>query len=458
MLPTPTYRRLLTFLLFVCIVVIANPFAPADMIIVIAAMLIAGHAILKEKLLLAFLIVRPIVDFWRDSVLISYQDHRLNVNAIIAIAFLIWSSCMLIRERKKLTKAPTAFLFPVSALAIFGSTLYSVDPGTTLIEAIKFVNIGAFFFLSYLFVKEKSITVKQLITATMVSGVVPGVVGLLQWITHTGLATAEIRGRVYGTFAHPNVLAFYLLSLIIVLIYWGASHPEYISKKHQNFFIALFGVLGILLLLTYTRAAWIGLLIFLVIIGIARYNRMLGYVVAGITLFYLIFFPVNELLMATTAINLQQIPLIGRLTSRNEDADSFAWRMALVRETIPLIQARPLLGYGYGTFENVWGENRSLTHLWDDSAESHNDYLRLALEIGTVGLVLYTLLLIRLLHLSISPHPRIFLFAWMVSFIILSLSDNMLHHTPVMWLMWSWWGALLATHPAREDRINFLKN
>ena len=58
------------------------------------------------------------------------------------------------------------------------------------------------------------------------------------------------------------------------------------------------------------------------------------------------------------------------------------------------------VGYGFGAFERVWSDNRSLDHQFDDSAEAHNDYLRIALELGLVGLFVYVALLARLVSVS----------------------------------------------------------
>ena len=209
--------------------------------------------------------------------------------------------------------------------------------------------------------------------------------------------------------------------------------------------------LTILLIFTYTRAGWIGLAAFLLIVGLLKYRRALIVSFISVGLLFAIFFPLNSFLIKNYNINLQKNNLIGRLTARSEEADSLAWRQSLVVESIPLIRRHLFFGYGYGTFPIIWEANRSNIHLYDDSAEAHNDYLRLALEVGLSGLAIYILMLTWLFITIIKPihheseQPRhLVFFASIIVFFLLSVTDNMLHHTPVMWWLWAIWGIWMA--------------
>lgn len=458
------YHALLLLLAVAALSIIAIPSSAIDLIILIATLFIIGHIFLREKLLLAFLVVRPLIDIWRDVGVFTYRHTTINVNAIVAIIWLLWGSAMLWYHRDRLRTTPLALLFPALALFMMISAAWSIAPVTTVVETIKIIDIALFFFLSFIFVKEKVINIRLLFSATLLSACIPTVTGIIQWTTGAGMDTFGVRGRLFGSFAHPNVFAFYLLSLIFLLIHLTTIEKKITASWPRWVINTSFVLLTILLLMTFTRAAWIGLVFFLLIIGLLRYSRVLAYLVASIALLYIILFPFNQTLLERANISLERIPIIGRVTSRNEDADSLTWRLSLVRETMPLIQMRLWRGYGYGTFEKVWEENRGDTHLFDDSAESHNDYLRLALEVGFIGLALYMVLLGRMIFLTIHPlitskgirKEYIFVFAWLVTFIVVSISDNMLHHTPVMWLMWSWWGALIAQYKGYQLGPNFL--
>lgn len=389
-----------------------------------------------EKLLLLWLIVRPTLDVWRDVAVFSYQNTVINLNAVFSLLIILWSIAMLIRHRRSLPRSPYTILAGLLlALATF-SAGWSVQPATTVSEALKLFTALSLFILAYSFAKQRIIEAKTLAGAIVLSAVIPIIVGLYQALAGTGLATFDIHGRIYGTLAHPNVFAFLLLSLIILALQF-----EVVGKK------IMLPFLGVLILLTYTRAAFVGLAIFLSIVGFVQNKKLFKRIVLGFSLALALLVGTAQLLPLETAALLAHTPIISRLTTANEDADSLAWRQALIQETMPIIRAHPWLGYGFGTFEKVWTDNRSAAHFWDDSAEAHNDYLRLALELGLAGLALYIAFLATLIAKSFSlarqdPKQHLHLFAWIITFAVVSLSDNLLHHTPVLWLTFAYWGSV----------------
>ncbi len=460
----PQYRPLILLALFAAIFIIINPYAGIDVLVLGLTLLIIGHVFLKEKLLLAFLIIRPTLDLWRDVTLFQYKESAINLNAAFALLFLVWSFFVLFNHRKKISSVPLFVGFACLMLVMFASAVYGVSSFTSLIETTKFINIAAIFALSYISVQAKFFSLKELLSAIVASAVLPLLFGALQIIGKTGISTFDVRGRIFGTFAHPNVFAFFILTLLFLHTQFSAIQKMDFWKKNNALSYVVYAFLLLLLVLTYTRAALVGLFIFLVIIGVLRFRKMLVALLCGVIGFYLIFFPINDFLIKKTNYSLQEIPLVARVTSRNEDADSFEWRRALIRENIPIIRARPLFGYGYGTFPKIWEEQRSDTHLWDDSAEAHNDYLRLAVEIGLAGLTLYVLLLLRLLYITTRPmleHKKVkteymYMMAWVITFLALSFTDNMLHHTPVMWMTFALWGAVLAREYKEYSGPNFV--
>jgi len=424
----------------IALAIIINPYQALDILLFALLLLILGQILLQEKLILVFLIIRPTLDYWRDISIFHYQNLSLNLNAALAILFLIWSAWILTKYWPQLKKLPLLLVFSLFTILTFVSTFYSVSPFTTLIESVKLLSLVTFFYVTYILIKNNKLKAKELLLSIIISALIPLLIGLLQIFTGSGLSTFGLHGRIYGTFAHPNVFAFFTLFLLFLHTHYSTIQPAEFWQKHVELKWLTYILLTALLLFTYTRAALVGLLVFFIIIGIRRYKKMLIWLIASLTLFYLLFYPLNAFLIKNYNYSLQQIPLLERVTSRNEEADSIAWRQSLLRETLPLIQAQPFLGYGYGTFPIVWEANRSSQHQWDDSAEAHNDYLRILLELGLLGLILYLLLLAKLVY---RYKHSLYLFAWLAVFIVLGLSDNMLHHTPVMWLMWSWWGGNL---------------
>lgn len=446
-----TWRWLLPFLLIASAIVVVNPYSSIDIALLTVALLILGHLYLKEKLLLVFLLIRPTLDFWRNVNIFTYENIAVNLNAAFALVFFAWSIYWLILYFKKIKTVP---LLPWLALLVFLmalSILYSVSPLTPLIETFKFANLAIFFVLSYLFIKLEKIKLSELLTIIIAGAIIPLTAGLLQLLFGKGISTFGIQARIYGTFGHPNVFAFFVLFLLILFIHYSTIKPAAFWRKNKKLKYSTYVFLLVLMIMTYTRAALAGLLIFLIVIGLLKYRKMLAVLITSTVLFYVLFYPLNSWLSSNTDYDLRKIPVIERLTSRAEEADSIEWRRSLIRESLPLIRARLLFGYGYGAFPLVWEANRGARHLWDDSAEAHNDYLRFALELGIIGLLAYLILLAKLACLAAKPllerqdeQRHLYFLGWILVFIAVSLSDNMLHHTPVMWMMWSYFGSYLA--------------
>jgi len=457
---------LFAFGVIVGLITLINPISNIDIVLLGLFLFTIGHVFLGDKMLLAFILIRPTLDWWRDYTLIQYHETFINLNAALAIALILWAPLFLYKYTKQIKKVPFVWLMTALTILMFGSSLYSHYPLTSIIESIKFVDILLLFIMSFIAIKEDIFTRKDLLTTILISAIVPVTAGLWQLITGGGITTFGVRGRIFGSFAHPNVFAFFLLFLLFLHTHYSTIAPTWFWKSHNKLRIATYVMLLVLLLMTYTRAAYVGLFIFIITIGLLRYKKVLYWTIGLCAGFYLVFFPLNTFIEKNTDLSLQNVPLISRITSRNEDADSIEWRQALVRETIPIIYRNPVFGYGYGTFPEVWEENRGERHLWDDSAEAHNDYLRLFLEIGALGLALYIVLLGFLVYYTIHAYrykksnqkQYTYLVGWIVVMVAVSLTDNMLHHTPVMWLMWAWFGAAFAHEYKYVDSPNFLEH
>jgi O-antigen ligase len=285
-----------------------------------------------------------------------------------------------------------------------------------------------------------------------------------------------VANRIFGTFAHPNLLATYTVLLFIVLADYTYRFQLRFEKKNiidqfihpiQQFFRRFngriqhhvhdvtpfaFAFLLMIIAFTYTRVAWIGLAAFILAVCFFYYEKIFLYIVGGTIIFFLLFPPINYWLGHTYNINLQSNSLIARLTTRNEDADSIQWRADIANKIIPLFWQRPYLGYGFGSFSKVWDYNKGVENLFDNTSEAHNDYLKVAFETGIIGLVLYLCIFFTLMYHEFTSLFRghwihfSFILSILV-YLIMSLSDNMLHHTPVIWWMWAVWGYWAAKKP-----------
>lgn len=427
------------------ITAIVNPYSAIDLAVLMTAGLIIFYKLFGDYAILALLAIRPILDYWRDIGIFSIQNYTININVAASILLIIWSGFFFWKNKEELKDWQRYLLlfFGFVTWAML-SIFWSKDSAGTLFEVFKTINLFALFLMTAILAKKDGrVFVRRFVLAFLAAGIAPIILASWQFFTGTGLDIDGISSRIYGTFAHPNILGtFALLALVVLteqmdnckitLYNWWTSKKGWLMTT-------LTLILLLTILFTYTRAVWVALAVVLLVIGLKIARRATLIISISVAVLYSLFFPVHRFLISEYNINLQNIPVIARLTSRNPDADSIRWRADVANKVAQLIRKEPVIGYGYGSFQKVWDDNKGIANLWDNTSEAHNDYLKLLFETGIVGLVMYLAILIYIL-LSAIRSKNIYYLSTIIAYILLSTSDNMLHHTPAVWWWFAAWG------------------
>ena len=191
----------------------------------------------------------------------------------------------------------------------------------------------------------------------------------------------EARPRFLAGYAHPLVIAD-IMSLAIICLFVSDF------RKRLKILIAPFFIT--ILWLTDGRAATGSLLIALVVIS---------------------FIQIKRLDIRVWLVGLFLLSLLGYAVFFNLwDAGSQIWgqdwetlngRMGLWSEVLPLILAKPLLGYGYFA-------SRYLTlDIFDWAGQTHNSFLEILLTTGLVGFALLAAFTGYLIYMSIKTKNRL---------------------------------------------------
>lgn len=422
---------------------VINPLTSLDTLAFLAVAFILLHKIFGEYAALALLAARPTLDYWRDVVIFNYENINFNINAGLAVLLFVWAAYFFVKNKEYWRRLPLKLPWLIFILWCAFSFIWSFDRGATLIETVKAADLFALFGVAYILrAKHGPDFDKKFYGALLGAAVLPLLLGFYQLLTHGGQNIDDVSNRIFGTFAHPNILATFALFLIMALTDFVASKKEKINSKLLT---AGYALLFAVVAFTYTRIAWVGLAVFLLLVGWRYFRRLVVAGVVAVVIFYALFFPVNHLFIDYFNFNWQSISIVARLTTRNEDADSIKWRQDVFNKVLPLYAARPVWGYGYGAFAKVWDDNKSAANIWDTTSEAHNDYLKVAFETGGIGLALFLWIFAALMWREIKfgrghGWKNIAIIASVLVYLILGLSDNMLHHTPVIWWLWSWWG------------------
>jgi O-antigen ligase len=252
--------------------------------------------------------------------------------------------------------------------------------------------------------------------------------------------------RVYGTFAHPNGFACYLVVLmpLVVYLYQGASN---INRK--TFYLVIFALMLLSLFCTYTRVAWVAFLVSMLILGFSKYKKFYLKLIL-ISLIILLFIP-----------GLNQIFL-----NRIQPDDSFYGRFSFNQFSLTLFSQKPILGHGLGTYAllstPIFGE-KGERYGRTSGAGAHNDYLRTLAETGIIGLFAFLFLFYSLFKMGRRIYQSgdyslkseaLVLLAVLVSILVYGLTDFGLAYGGIY--LWTLIGLVEAKSNLRQQRLKTL--
>ncbi len=400
------------------------------------------------KGVLIFIVIRPLLDIFTFDEVFSLGGLQLNLASlagILVIFLAIYISFKIgikrIEEKGLNMKIFWVWLMFLSISII--SFLVSIDYMSSIREVVRFLSIFSFFILGSILINSAS-NLTKILKAILISALIPSLIGIYH-IIYSGSIFADQEGRLAATFAHPNMLAFYLFFVIAIALFiflYG------FKKNILSYFYAFLGLLFFVpLVATYTRGAWLALILFLIVIGVFKFRKIL---IISILFFILIYASVSSLQSR-----------VNNSFEVNDYDSSISWRLELYKDLWKYSQDRPWLGYGLDNASLVIAANRD-PHL--GSIEPHNDYLKVLLETGYIGLSIYLIFLITLILELFKKHKldqpirikyfNFFLIAIVISLSVTSLGDNILNDTALQWSLWLVLGAFLSLN---NHTNNFLE-
>lgn len=399
--------------------------------------------------MLLLIIIRPTLDIFTDKSIFSIGSFSLNTASALAVLSIFFTLIMLSINFKKTSRIPLKIPISIFILITFISIFVSQNPATSAAEWLRLLSIFSIYFLGFTLTKSKD-DFKKIIYAIIISTIIPGIIAFYQFFTQTGMTIIDenISNRIFGTFAHPNLLAYYLTIPIVFLIFLILNSKDKTNPSNKVYYLFLVPNL-ILLALTYTRGAWMVFLAVIFILGIFKFRKFLIITLLGLILAYFVFPPLN-----TRVNNLFEY----------DPYSSISWRINLWTDSLKYSQAEIISGYGLGTASEVILENRGERF---GSSDPHNDYLKILLENGLLGLFSYLLIIIALLLrllLSYKNSSDIFIKNFFLLFLgitlalyVISFADNVLRNTALQWIFWITLGGLFSIYQKSRSGQTFKK-
>ncbi|MEW6607262.1 MAG: O-antigen ligase family protein [bacterium] len=348
----------------------------------------------------------------------------INLAAVLSI-FIIWGGViyiLLILSEFNVLELPILKPYILFLIICLISISVSGNLLKGLSEWLKFVSPLIMYILIVSLLKRKE-QIMRLIYAIFFSTFIPVMIGFYQFFTGTGDTSSTFGfNRIFATFMNPNSYSVYLMIPLSIaftfLLQSGIKKPGY---------SLLSLVLGVSIFLTFTRTAWIGVLFMILTISILKYRRLL-IIMPLILAFLIVVIPV---------IPQRFSDIFNPLSYWRNPLETRFW---LWQGTFSFFFDKPFLGYGLGAFESL-----ALEAL-NSPKYAHNDYLRLLLETGILGLGAYLLLLFTLIKDTFKTYQRtkepyfqaitLGFISVFVAFIIMNITENLITDVTIQWYFW----------------------
>lgn len=337
----------------------------------LVGLLLAGLALFRFFFfVLAVLVLRPALDLVGGD---EGSARLFAPSGLLALAFAGAGAAWLVgRARTGLVRSsPVRMGLIVLVVAGGLSAIGSIRPWTSLVGVAQLAFWALMFVvLDELFASRRDIL--QLLGAIGLSSAVPLIAGLVGAVSRAGplVETKGMLVRVTSTFSSSNQFGRYLM--LLLLMAWAVQAA--LPRRHRAGVLLASLPATALLVLTYTRSAWLGLAVGLVVIGVVLNRRALAGLLAVSGVLLLAVPPIRDRIFTTAS-------------PYEHAGGSISWRLSYWQEEVlPLADRNPVTGIGLG-----------ITQLQtEQGAAPHNEYLRFLVETGVVGLAAYLAFLLAL--------------------------------------------------------------
>ncbi len=244
-------------------------------------------------------------------------------------------------------------------------------------------------------------SLRQVVVLLLVMGMLQALIGLAQYFTGGRLGFAmlgeaersyfEMRAgagtvsRVAGTLGHPNKLSVFLnLLLQMNFALFFANLP----RRTKIWLLMPFALMGIAMLLTYSRGGWLGLALGSTVVLYWCLTKKIRHRLLSAVLL-LIFLSLSALILISTVQSVQR-----RLFQ--DDYGSAALRVPMSIVALNIIRHHPLIGVGLNNYTSVIERYDTTPSAvsYDFPKPVHNEFLLVAAEQGLMVFVLFLLILV----------------------------------------------------------------
>jgi O-antigen ligase len=403
-------------------VTVASDWSPGDVrgtLMPIAAGAGIGLCVLAVKRFPLFLALVVAIRASLDAAKLT--SSSVDATGALSVLFIGASALWLYQHRRELVERSVVaeLLPPFCAFFAVGilSIAFSAHPLESALEAVRIGTVVVIVVALSRVVRDVK-NLRVFLFAIFGSAIFPLTVAAVQLARGQGGITRDGISRINGTFVHPNPFAAYLF-LIIVL---GVAVFPHLATRWRWVLGALVFACGAVLVSTYARGAWIATLIGLVVVAALQTRRLLWVIGVAIV----------AIAISVPSVGIRLADLSESRSESGAPANSLSWRIRYWDQALAL-QDNPLLGIGLREVEATLEEGK----------EPHNDFVRIYVETGLLGLAAYLWLLsalfmkaLRTLREAAVGLPRGLAVAFLgtlAGLVVLSISANVVSQLVILW-------------------------
>jgi O-antigen ligase len=331
-----------------------------------------------------------------------------GLDLALALAFCLWFIDGVRRDHLRLAWSAPAALALVYAAALATSTLVSRDLGQAAAEVVKWLEFAAVVLILPMMVSKVHV---RWVTAGVVAGATAqALLGIYQFVFAVGPEWFIVLGRFMrasGSFGQPNPFGGYLGLVLPVSASMALAGVGTLLRGDRSraawlwaiFYAAASTVIALGLLASWSRGAWLGSALALLVMVATRsrtaalWSGMLALVVAALALAGSIS---PQGLPQPIAQRLAEVPAwfgAGNLLEQEVTDENFALieRLAHWEAAQRMFERSPWIGVGAGNYAAVYPEVRLPE--WEEAlGHAHNVVLNVLGETGILGLAAFALL------------------------------------------------------------------
>jgi len=373
-------KLILAILFFVSILAIAFfCFFPDIFLLILIIIIILLFFAIKPEIGLYFMVFfLPVIhiNFNYNNLVIPFIDL---LSLIIGISFLvriIYFNLFNNIIEKIIFPYLSVFLLFFGAIVI--SSLFSDNIISSLWYNLRWI---LFFYLIYLVLPYNIIKSEKILKNSIIIFVISGLI--IACIGLTSLYSQDwqnefVRVRPLGWYniypfgQNQNLLAEIWIATIffvLALKYWFNS---IVFKKIAGIMVVL---LSLILLGTFSRAAWIILLLQLFIYFLYKKKLIIKKIIVPIILILIILFPL--------------VVYMNKIQDQNKSSTENRWLLTQI--SLQAFNNKPIFGYGGGEFINLVADNLRFRAKYGDPLDSHGVWQKILAENGIVGVIAFAM-------------------------------------------------------------------